>query len=310
MRRWFFLVIGVFIVGGCILVWSSPDKESSVELLTVDQPYARVITNQDETISIPVYLSTTDSFLLEPETIDKASIKTKTTQLSVTILAIQEMNHQEEYMGHIYSEFQYEIGFDYQMNSEEVFSLEQAKLSITYINGETIELEIGDLYLMFHEVSYNEQLELYRMFAMTQVYNGLEYTSGIVIGLNNLTDSSIQITSMTNLVSGMLFDLTDAVIIDDSLDIHTPMREILNDDFDLFAINQYENSIEVVNNHLLLVPLQYEALVQVGRFPLVITYQYQNQTYQYLIDDFMFYQTNRSLEDENGNIRQCVYQYS
>jgi len=310
MRRWFFLAIGVFIVGGFILVWSFPEKENTVELLTVAKPYARVITNQDETISIPVYFSSTDSFLLEPEAIDKASIQTDTTQLSVTILAIQEKNHQEKYMGQLYNEFQYEIGFDYQMNSEEVFSLKQAILSITYINGETIELKIGDLYLMFHEVAYNEHLELYRMFAMTQVFNGLEYTSGVVIGLNNLTDSSIQITSMTNLVSGIQFDLIDAILVDDSIDIHTPMEEILQNEFDLSPSNQYGSAIEVVNDHLLLVPLQYEALVQVGRFPVVITYQYQNQTYQYLIDDFMFYQTNRSLEDENGNIRQCIYQYS
>lgn len=310
MRRWFFLIIGAFIVGGFILIWSSSDKENTVELLTVARPYARVITKQDETISIMVYSSTTDSFLLEPNAIDKASIRTNTTRLSVRILHIEDLNHHEDYMGQTYHQFQYEIGFNYEMSSEEVFSLEEAILSITYINGETIELEIGDLYLLFHEVAYSEHLELYRLYAMTQVLNEMEYTSGIVIGLNNLTDSPIKITSISNLVSGMQFDLFDACMIDDSINIHTPIDELLTNEFNLFAVNQQESEIEVVNNHLLLVPLQYEALKQVGRFPLVITYQYQDQTYQYLIDDFMFYQTNRSLEDENGNIRQCVYQYS
>ena len=310
MRKVFFGLLFVFIIATIILLSLNESPKDTVSLLTIYQDYSRIISKKDEIISIPVYVDYLDSFLLTPEAITSAYLIDNLNTLEVNIENIRKTEEVDKLNEETYYLFNIDIKFPYNLESEQLISLNNCKLEINYINDESIDLEIGNMYLMFKQIEENNQISLYRMFSLTDFYNGKEYISAVLLGLTNITKDDLKIISIENNIPTMNFDLKEAIFTNEELDIHENVSSIINHEYNPIGNATLSNSIDLIDNKLLFMPIKYENTIQItNRFPIIIKYIYKDKEYYYIIDDFMFFNPNYTLEDYYGSIRECIYNY-
>ena len=310
MRKFFFGVVFLFIVISLIVLHLDKPSKSMVHLLTVYKDYSRIITKPEETISIPIYSDYEDTFLLDKEAITSSYISNEINSLEIKIDNIRKTEDINKLDEETYTLYYIDISFPYNLTSEQIIDISDCKLSLTYINDESIDLEIGNMYLMFNPIEENNQISLYRMFALTNFYNGKEFISAIVFGLTNMTCENIKITEIDNNIQTMNLDIDEAKFIDEINNVHESIESIIRHEYNPIGIISFSTSIDLINDKLLVVPIKYEDVIQTtNRFPLIIKYIYQDKEYSYIIDDFMFFETHNTLEDYYGSIREFIYNY-
>ncbi len=310
MRKVFFGVVITFIIFALVVLHLDEKPKSTVHLLTVYKDYSRIITKPEETISIPIYTDYEDTFLLNIEAITSSYIFNDVNSLEIEIQNIRKTEDINKLDDETYTLYYIDISFPYDLISEQVIDLSSCKLNLTYINDESINLEIGNMFLMFSSIIENNQISLYRMFALTNFYNGTEYISAIVFGLTNMTCENIKIIEIDNCIQTMNLDIDEAIFRDEIDDVHESIESIVEHEYNLIGTVSLNASIDLIDDKLLIVPIKYEDIIQTtNRFPLILKYIYKDKEYSYIIDDFMFFETHNTLEDYYGNIREFIYNY-
>lgn len=276
-------VVYVIVAVGLIIIFEK-DVDDSIAILSVEKPYARVIT-EGETIDIPLYISEKQTFLLDKNLIDNVYIKSDGDETEVSMIAIKDQEQtfvkDEIYYFHYYLE----IGFQSVYSENLELTLKNAILTVEYENGESIDLSIGNMYLLFSEINQPVHLDFSQMYGLYKE----DVINGIYIGLENITNHAIEILSIETLYQDMQIDLGHIqrlYNVDDhinDLESYLPNYQSLVDTLSVLE------PITLTNHLGYILPIQYlNKYPYITRFPLIINYKYQDQTYKYIIDDFMF----------------------
>ncbi len=305
MKRVFGLVLAVFLTVSIILLAYEKDIITEVSIITFTNSYSRLITSTKEAVSIPVYLSSEDSFLVEPDSIDNTSLISEEFTLETKINEIRNSGQSEELEGITYYLYYYDITFPNLNETNYFLESDDVNLIITYQNGDSITLEIGDLHLRFDEIVETGYLELYRLYSLASPDEAL-IMKGIVVGLRNKSINEIEIISMDIGYDQCRLDLGNANYLEG---VPSSYSDILA----AFGESEFiDNPTAFSLNHdqLIWIPLSYLSDgIGINRFPMVINYSYQGQTYEYLVDDFQFFSSNHSLEGNYGKLREFIYHY-
>lgn len=306
MRKIFTSVIFIFIVIGSILIMIIEDRVDTIELYTIKKSYSRLITDNYEKISFPLYISSKDSFLTDKDNIESCYIYDDNNEISVSLYQIRFVDEYRKINQSNYNLFMLDIGFNDITVDEITFS--DASLRLNYQNQEIIELKVGNLNLRFSDIDQNLNIDLYRAYTTVKSYENVEYISGIVLGLNALNDEDIIITNISIGSDRISPDLKNIKALTTQVDIKDDVSDILG-----YEYNQFSDLLSAeytLTDNLMYIPFLYtEKVFLLNRFPIYIEYKINDNYYEYIIDDFMYVSENYNFEVDNDNLQQYIYNY-
>jgi len=307
MRKVFAVLLGLFFVGAAIILLNEEEFVEEISIITYTGSYSRLITSTEETLSIPIYLSYDESFITAKDSIDSANISGSENVLEVNIADIRNSEYSETLEGREYQMFFSDLTFPNANLTDYFLDLSNASLNLVYVDGEAISLEVGDIYLRFAEIANPGYLDLYRMYALT-IDDLDETTAGIVIGLDNVTPNEIILSGIDIGFPDWHFDLGNATYLDVAPDSY--MSLVDSGIIDAYSDNAESTTFNLDGDTLIWLPLlSEEARNRTNRFPLLISFEYLGNEYIYMIDDFIFYTADYSLEGNYGRLREFVYRY-
>ncbi len=309
MRKLYFFAIAAFLVIGGMIVYFDEKSITEVHILSFRSNYARWMTREGELFSIPIYVSSKESFLTDSETISTSSLCDGQNQMEVDIDSIVFEEESTYFQGNTYYLCMVNIAFDFIQLDQ--ISFTNSYLELIYKNEDTLSIQLGNIDLYFGEINNFEHIDMTRLYATVHNNSGQQYITGIVLGIENRSSFDIFLTSIQCLNPQLYFDLEHAIILNEELSYDTNINELLGYDYPILLEKEHSSNFELSSNSLLFIPIQYkESIVSINRFPLILNYQYLNHSYTYTIDDFLFFSNNYNLEDHYGQIQEYIYQYS
>ncbi len=308
MRKLYICLLIAFLVVGGVMIYVNEEHASTVQILSFHQTYSRLITSENEDLTIPIFASSNDSFLMDIDSVSSCMIYDDQNQMVVAIKDVEQKLDSTYFQGNTYYPYDLHITFDViQLNAIE---FTDAYLQISYENGDQIAFEIGSIYLYFESIQNEQHIDMMRLFSTVKHQEDIEYISGIVIGIENRSMLDTQIIEINSLIPNMQFDLEHAIYLIDVPTYDTDIDDIVGYSYSSIQTLTESGHIILEGNHLLYIPVAYkDNIISVNRFPLIIQYTYLNEPYTYIIDDFLFYSSNNSLEVNHGQIREYIYHY-
>jgi hypothetical protein len=278
-------------------------------IVTIPQTEARLITSEAERMEIDVFVNTSHSFLTEKTNITSVKIRDSSHELAVVIHDIKHLGPAiicEETLEHFQMILSFETLYPQGMSIKFV----DATLRLLYDNQAEFHLAIGNITLMFADVSQEVYLDFSRLYGVTMMNETKHIMTGIHLEFRVSALGEVVIESIDPLLEGVAFDLNRAHIPDvgypHCLDFSTPE-----------AIEAWPSSGDITDSEVVLIgdalyyfPLAYrESWCSVRRFPLVITYRYLETSYHMIIDDFFYYQEDYWVNATYDDICRYSYQY-
>lgn len=306
MKKFFFIIITVYI--GLMITMIIIDDHHSVDhidMMSIEKQYARVLT-PEETIDIPLYISQEKTFITDHKNIIDARIINDQEELKVKIHAFSSQSQKVTYEETSYYFYYIQVGFEEIYSENLRLSLTSSKLKLTYVNEEVITIDIGDIYLLFHDLEQTSHIDFTRMYS---IHNDQAMT-GIYFEIVNKTNSEIKIIDIDPLIDQIQLDIDHIKVIQEALnkdamiDDYLPGYESITDYFSSM------NDFSFRYSSKLIIPIKHlQEYSFINRFPLIITYQYLNENYTYVIDDYLFYQHFSDLYNHHESIRTYQYHY-
>ncbi len=309
MRRIFLLAIILFSTLSIFLISINEELPESISIISLSKEYSRIIT-PEEVVSIPIYISDSNTFIIDNDLIESASLENSYNQLAIESIDIRSTNYVEEYDDIKYSLFFFDISFPPTLVTDYFMDFSSAYLNLIYLNQDNINIEIGNLYLRFSEITNNNHIDLFRMYSLTSINNDIEFISGIILGIENFTGEEIVINSIefgTNKISS---GLNEIKLLNDPPDYTENIDTVLGYQYDFYQTEIIDTSFVLNQDKLLLVPIKYSVNpFSINRFPLIISYDYLDMNYKYTIDDFQFFSSKLTIGENNGKLREFTYYY-
>lgn len=308
MRKVFTLTIAIFLLMGIItLLFFDKQVSDYISILTVKQSYQRLVTEGEE-LSITFFINDDESFVIEKEFIENAYLKSEDNELEVKINMIRNLEYEEEYLGITYYAYCFDLGisdiniYDYQLD------IVNSYLVLEYVNGENINLEIGDIFLYFQEPTDNSMIDINRMFGLYQ-YADFEYIYGIYLDIEAFSDS-VFIKNISILNRNIRFDLNNYLEMNQIPSYTAKAIDLFDCEyFPIGNVLDYE-TIELDNSNKFVFPIKYLNEIEIVYwFPIIIEYTYLGDDFVYCIDDFQFNNKALGLEVNSGRIREFKYYY-
>ena len=304
MKRIIFLLVVLYLViGGLILIFVE-DKSNEINYFTVDMDYSRLM-SKDETLSFSLFIDNNQNFLIDKRNITSTSIKNEDIELSVDLIEFYEAESNIRYKDELYYQFVIEVGFnDLSLDGLDL-NIETAVLTINYLNGESINISVGDLYLTFKEIEIDNYLDYISLSCLSEIVDNQEYIGAVVIKLNNLTNQDMEIIDIRSNNPKFNFSLTDnhyneekpSGFVSDIIDDYLNMSLIK----DAFVLN---------DDGYYVIPVVYvDDYEKIFRFPIIIEYLYNNSLFELYIDDYLFLNEMVNFDEYMGNINTYIYQY-
>ncbi|MFO7968519.1 MAG: hypothetical protein R6U15_00215 [Candidatus Izemoplasmatales bacterium] len=308
MKKAFFIIIIAYIVTTVIiLVINNNDNITEVNILTIKKQYSRIIT-KDEVIDIPIFLSEEKSFFIEPENILDTRIKADNNEIEVNIQSIENAYKKTTYQNESYYLFYYKIDFKEFNNSLLEMKFTNAFLSLSYNNETDIDLPIGNLNLCFRTIENFNHLDFKRMYSITNYENNYNVVKAIYLELDNLTGDNITIENISLLNDNLIPDINQIKSINFSPKYNVNFNELIPDYNSIIDDYSKGNDYSLNNNQKLLIPIKHIGDWQyINRFPLIISYSYNDFNYQYIIDDYLFFSSINELG--NDSYEKSIYNY-
>ncbi|XMB72393.1 hypothetical protein RJI07_00455 [Mycoplasmatota bacterium WC30] len=310
MRKVFTIIIVLFVIVAGLIIYFSDTVDNQISILSIHKNYSRLITSDTEQITLTIYLSSDDSFITDIESISSSFIRNDRNQIETEIKNINNLDYEEDFGELKYYAYTFVIGFKNSLHSDSFVEIDNAYLVINYANGDSIDIEVGNLYLRFSPILNEMHLDMSRLYAVMKQLETFEYISGIVIGLDNISMQDLKITSVSSGITEMQFDLDNSIMLDIAPEYNQDIDNILGYHYEPINPDIEDETLLLETNHLIFIPLAYiETIIEINRFPLIIEYQYLGDDYIYMIDDFQYYSDILTLEGNYGKIREYIYNY-
>ncbi len=310
MKKIFFLIIIIYFCLGTTLLILSREKPNQVEILTLKQNYSRLLSDV-ETIDIPIFISSNQTFFTSVDTIANAYLITEEYEMQVDINDIRDTLTMIRYNNHNYYLYYLETSFESIDMIDTEISLTNAILEITYINEVVFDFEVGNFNLIFKEIVPNNHLDIMHLFGIMNEHDNLELSiKAICLKMDNLTNQDVFIQSID--LNTEIFDviLSESTYLDEAPLPDTDILEIFPS-YESYGQNHSQvHNLKVIRDKYLVIPIKYHGQVKsINRFPIIINYYFNNQEYQYILDDFLFFDQNLNLELVHERIQKYEYRY-
>ncbi|MBU1144268.1 MAG: hypothetical protein KJ971_00225 [Firmicutes bacterium] len=313
MKKVVFLLLISYILFSVTLFITHKQEATSVSILSLKEQHSRVITSQEELFDVFIYFDQTNSFFTDIQNVENCELVDEFELITVKLFSIVDTNEIVTYENKNYTTYQFNLSFEQLYSENASFEFENASLNIYYSNDVLVTLEIGNVNLLFDEVSNFMHLDIQRLYGVFNEIEQVEYLMGIVLNLEAISPGIIEIKKIECNVISIHLDLEHIVFLDQTIDAFSKIDEIiLLSDYSNITEEFISQSSSIVLNSskLIFIPLLYKStLLHISRFPLIITYMYLGNEYVYVMDDFLFYHKNSFSEVSPSDIKRIEYHY-
>ena len=307
MKKVFLTLISLYLIIGTILILTIDEKSEVIDYFTMPQNYSRLMT-KDEILSFSLFISESNTFITDKQNITSASLKGNLNEVNVDIDSIDLAEENIEFQSDLYYLYTIKVSFSSVELNEIDFLLEETKLILNYVNEESIELEIGNLYLSFREINQSNHLDIVNMYGLINEIDKERYILGIIVKFDKFTREEIKIKTIASNNNVFKLSLGDLYKSEHKLDSDTPIEEVISGYYDFMTVKDQDFLLD--DDFYYLIPLIYqENFEKLYRFPLIITYIYNEIEYEFIIDDYLFFDEMIRLDDYDENIRKYQYNY-
>ncbi|MDD3711945.1 MAG: hypothetical protein PHZ28_00435 [Candidatus Izemoplasmatales bacterium] len=306
MKKLFFLIIGIYLVVGSILILTMKEKATVVNYFTIKQNYSRLMT-ENETLFVSLFIDSDESFITHTQNIASSSLKNEDSLIAVDILRIDKNDGDIVYSGRSYSLYNLEIDFTQIKVTDLFLGMKDCFLTINYVNDVSLELEIGDVWLDFREINPSNHFDYNNLYAVINDFEGSDYINALVFRFESLTNFPITIKNIRTLDSNYSFDLNSVYVSEEKIAPQTLLTEIIPD-YEMFnEVDQGEFLLE--SEYYYVIPMVYREKSKIYRFPIIIDYSYNDSDYTLIIDDYLFFDEMIDLNEQSDKIREYQYHY-
>jgi len=304
MRKWVFITLLVYGLIAIVLV-TQDKKDTEIIFFASPIPVARVLSNPNETVRLPFYTDSQNHYLFDDENIESATIRSENLTMAVQVVISKTKGvlnvGAQDCLG-----MAFQLSFTDVRPEEALMQFNDPTLEIFYVNGRQIFLAIQDITLCFTSIESSPHLDFTRLHPLMNTIKGDEYLSGIYIELINKSSEEVTVTDISMLMNGcdtnmQLIEETEespGIALDDGY-----MWDWKNALLPSERINAFELTDEKIR---LIIPIQYqEFILSPSRFPLMISYETEGKQYTWMIDDYLFFSSERPTfwEEEHGTIQ-------
>ena len=148
MKKILFGIVIIFILFSIIMIIIDENNEDVINYFTLKQNYSRIISD-GEVLDISVFIDCDKTFLTDKASITSASIISEMTELSVNVRNVEKVDEGLLFEEKLYNLYAFSLEFsDISMSDIDLEFLD-SKLEVNYLNGETFDFYIGNLWLSF-----------------------------------------------------------------------------------------------------------------------------------------------------------------
>ncbi|MDD3841870.1 MAG: hypothetical protein WC088_01175 [Candidatus Izemoplasmatales bacterium] len=306
------LVMSFFIVAVVLLIVAKPQTKT-VSILTVAHEYSRLIASNEETVGIVIFANQKDTFLTDQTCISGVKIYDQDREMAVSIASIEMLDNQIVYNSQLYYAFRFNFKLVDLSGSTAELSFFDATLEISYINSHQLAFIVGNINLIYNDLSDSNHIDMFRMYAIINSIDGISSLAGIIIGISTRNQAPVVLTDMTIFTTNAKLDWENAMVVNQPPSPKEIVPSILQCeeyDFVVSSFASMTNDINVIDEVLIFIPIQYRGkLGYLYRFPIRISYMVGNQSYQYYIDDFLFRSFELLPEVFKDDVVEATYRY-
>lgn len=307
MKKIFFSIILVYLTISVLIIVIVKEKPNhEVRVLSLVKNYSRVLT-KDEIIDIPVYISSDKSFFTLKDNITSANIESEKDESEISISNIRKTQTQERYENVTYTLYYFEINFKTVYTENLKLNFKNPTIHVVYNNDVSLDLRTGDISILFHNLKQENLIDFNRMYSI----NNQGFITGIYMELVNKTDEDIFIDSISLLNPSILVNMNAITIVNQGPD-HLVEMETIIPNYKILIDEMPEDTNFILSKDMKVVlPINYfSTLTYIDRFPIIFSYSYQNENYEYIIDDYIFYESLTDLESSRYEKEPYQYTYS
>jgi len=293
----------------CIIFTLFLLKETEEECIILTAPKIYSIYHSDdlETIEIEILTNQTDHFYFDKDYINNLSIENEEYTFPVTLLDVISKNETIIFEDNPYQSVTLKLRTEL-FSTDLLVQIEQANLSITYLNGENISLFIGEFnYLFKGEV--RTELALQELSATYEEVDGVQTVGGVNLSLRNRSEQLLEIVDIELVASGVVTNLGMMQKREACL-YNMTVSDCLYIDAYSFHIEPVDTILHetVLSNHTWngYIPLSYVDYPYIDEFAIIITYKMNGTLYQFVLDDFPFMRTANFQESHEDWYREYI----
>jgi len=313
MKKVVLIAIILYVCTALTLLYFADADPKKITLLTVPQPYARVITDESERLGVVICVDQTDTFFTTVENIRSMRIWDDESELVVSVEQIIPLSETIIYGEKYFSLYRFEIGFGEIAQANMTLSFFCASAEIAYENDYIFSFVLGDVQLIFNDLTNEGHIGLARLYGTRFVLADQSVLTGFVIGLEKYVSSLVTITGIEIFSETAWVDLETAHWIEEAVSFDEDIAVLSgNPAYSSLRSEKPETvfSIAFGEDGLLFAPINYKNEFSfLSQFPIRITYQYLDQEYAFLLDDFRFFSTDPFPEVLRDDIVKTEYCY-
>lgn len=300
-----FFLPAVVLLGVVIYVAAKARYPSSVTICSIPKAYNCVSqTEEDDYISVDIFVNTKKSFIGEQKNIVDAFISDEEGEhldLTVEKIAAAEDNINIKHKSFSIYTFTFKINF-YPVGDCQ-FHIAPAALSINYRYGTSVRVYIGSFSYYKHDAPYNEALSVNKLKGVVNEIAGGKSLAAIEIGLCNDSPDDMEIIAITPLNFNITISAPDIISGVKEYRPDAPLWELLGRPYDFTSegADDFYYLLKTGEKVTFLLPLKYRVLLFLNKTGLKISFIVGGSSGELICDDFLFFDTKeiarKTLED-------------
>ncbi len=286
-----YISLGIVAIAITLIVALLQPTEPPFNIITVPQTYSFYQSDLLETQTLSLLTTKPDHYYFDDAYVVQIAVVNDETRFPLNLQQIQtepqKYTYQNETYYPVHLEVQPELSF-----SDKRFEMVDASLEITYDDGSTILLQLGEWNYLYAD-TFDTELIIGERYATYEMSAEIETVGGITIETINRTNEMITITEIELLSHATYIDAS--TITATSCEGFMTVSDCLT--------YPYDNIVETISipihktvlggqSTLLYLPLKFTKYPFFHQGAIIIHYQYHQQEFTTIMDDFPFLRTS------------------
>lgn len=271
-----------------LIVIITPNKQK-IKILTIPKNTNLLCENNEINFTINLYSNKKDNKYFYTNLISNIALKAKNDLFRVELVSLTLSESSEKIDDEVY--FNFKLNLNLPLLIEDIFILKDVKLTISYLNDETIELLLGNYCITKSGNSLD--LGIVNLKGIINKFENIKTLVGITIKLHNRLPSDVIIKDIKLLNSVCTIQDENMKFIRDSdIDIFENMTTLIGKYYSpFFKSKDRFKAFSLLSNETktFILPLSYNNIEKVSESGFVITYEVDGIINRYVFENFTFF---------------------
>lgn len=308
MRKIFIYAISGISILVLVIMIIVKKVPKTIEVTTFKKAYNMVLVSDDEYLEIPIFISNKNSFFTEKENIESIIISNNDESLKFNLDSISECSEKIHLKDKWFFKYIYKLKPIIDKTVDFTLEIINAKLEIDFKRGTNASISIGSLSIY----AYNNTSDVIAISKLKGLVNEVDANTlvGILIGIKNTSNKDLKIKNIYPLDANIIASYNEIIELND-FNQKESISKIVGYDYKLYE-NIYNDDLDVgLNDEIkLFIPLKYMDKLIVNKVGFLLEFEYDMQIQYFLIDDFLFFDSNDYLLSDIRGLVYYTYEYN